>query len=118
MDRYALHFTVKPGAEEEVAHLLKTYDRPPPEIDDETKLLGTTIFMHGNHVIRVMDVQGDLRKVIQHLAAQPGIHELEEKLTPLLEEPRDMSTPEGARGFFMKAMMTRVTHRVAGEPDA
>lgn len=116
MERYALYFTCKPGTEEEVAKILGSYDRPVPYIDEDARLLNTSIFMHGNVVVRVLDIEGDLIKVIRHLSQQPEIQAVEEQLTPYLTESRDMSSPESARDFFMKAMMTRVTHRVAGEP--
>jgi hypothetical protein len=116
LDRYALYFTCKPGTEEKVAKIFEEYDRPVHYIDEDTRLVSTTIFMHGNKIVRVLDVEGDLVKVIRHLSQQPAIQAVEEQLTPYLEEERDMSTPESAREFFMKAMMTRVTHRVAGEP--
>jgi L-rhamnose mutarotase len=116
MERYAITFNCKPGTEQEVAKIFEEYDRPVPHIDDDAQLLNTTIFMHGNVIVRVLEVEGDLIKVVRHLSQQPAIQEVEAKLTPFMEEERDMSTPEGARDFFMKAMMTRVTHRVAGEP--
>jgi hypothetical protein len=116
MERYAISFKCRPGTEEICADLLKNYDRPVPYIDDDTRLLSTTIFMNGNLIVRVIDVEGDFGKVIKHLQSQPAIQEVENKLTEYMEEPRDLSTPEGAAAFFMKALMTRVTHRVAGEP--
>jgi hypothetical protein len=116
MDRYALYFTCKPGTEDAVAEILSSYDRPIPYVDEDTRLMSTSIFMHGNIIVRVLDIEGDLIKAVQHLGKQPAIQEVEAKLTPYMEEPRDMSTPEGAAAFFMKAMMKRVTHRVAGEP--
>ena len=116
MDRYALYFTCKPGHEEDVAKILSSYDRPVPYIDEDARLISTSIFMHGNVIVRVLDVEGDLIKVVRHLSQQPAIQAVEEQLTPHLEESRDMSSPESAAAFFMKAMMTRVTHRVAGEP--
>ncbi len=115
-ERYAITFTCKPGTEEEVAKLFKEYDRPVPYIDEATRLLSTTVFMHGNRIVRVLEVEGDLFKVIKHLQSQPAVQDIENKLTPYMEEERDLSTPEGAQAFFMKAFMTRVTHRVAGEP--
>ena len=114
MERYALAFTVKPGTEQQVADILSGYGRPASEIDDTTRLLGTTVFMQGNLVVRVLDIDGELPAVMRHLAAQPEIQDAEEQLTPYLEQARDMSTPEGARSFFLNAMMSRVTHRVAG----
>ena len=115
MERYALYFTCKPGTEAACAEIFAGYDRPVPYIDEDTRLISTTIFMHGNIIVRVLDVEGDLIKVVRHLSQQPAIQAVEEALTPYLEEPRDMSSPESAAAFFMKAMMTRVSHRVAGE---
>jgi hypothetical protein len=46
------------------------------------------------------------------MGRQPAIRELEEKLDDYIEKPRDMSTPEGARAFFIEsAMRTVVTRR-------
>ena len=42
MQRYALAFTVKPGTEQQVADILTSYGRPVTEIDENTRLLGTT----------------------------------------------------------------------------
>lgn len=114
MERYALAFTVKPGSEEEVAKILASYGRPTWVIDENSRLLSTTIFMLKNLVVRVLDVEGDLPTVMRHLASQPEIRAVEEQLTAYLEEPRDMSTPQGAAAFFSRAIMKRVTHRVAG----
>jgi len=116
MERYAITFTCKPGTEEEVAKIFREYDRPVPEIDEDARLLNTSVFMHGNVIVRVLEVEGDLIKVIPHISQDPAIQACEKALTPYLEKERDMSDPESARAFFMSALMTRVTHRVAGEP--
>ena len=116
MERYAISFTIKPGTEEEVAKILESYGRPEWEVDDDTRLLNTSIFMRGNLVVRVIDIEGDFVKVMRHLSEQPAIQEVERQLDPYLEVPRDLSTPDGARQFFASAIMRRVTHRVAGEP--
>jgi SchA/CurD like domain len=113
MQRYALAFTVKPGTEQQVAGILGSYGRPVTEIDENTRLLGTTVFMQGNLVVRVLDIEGELPTVMQHLAAQPEIQEAERQLTPYLQKERDMSSPEGARAFFISAMMQQLTHRTA-----
>lgn len=118
MERHAILFTVKPGSEDEVARILSSYERPPAEIDEETRLLATTVFMKDNVVIRVFDVEGSLEKVMRHLSQMPQIREAEEALNPYLEEPRDLSDPEGARQFFGRAMMRRVTHRTAVDNPA
>lgn len=111
MERHAVMFTVRPGTEDAVAEILAGYERPVAEIDDETRLLGTTVFMKGNVVVRVMDFEGRLERVMAHLSQQPSVRDVEERLNPYLEVPRDLSSPHGAREFFMRAMMRRITHR-------
>jgi len=106
----ALIWKVKPGTEEQVAELFSNYKPPEHIVRDEQgnekgKLLSTLVFMRDNVIVRVMEVEGDLRDVAPHLGRQPSIRELEDKLDPLLETPRDMSTPEGARKFFMETTM-------------
>ena len=106
----ALIWKVKPGTEEEVVELFSNY-KPPEHIvrdqegNEKGKLLSTQVFMHDNTIVRVMEIEGEMRDVAPHLGRQPAIRELEEKLDPLLETPRDMSTPEGARKFFAETSM-------------
>jgi hypothetical protein len=111
MQRHALLFTVRPGSEEAVAAVLEGYRRPPTEIDAETRLLGTTVLMHRNVVVRTMEIEGSIRKVAGHLARQPEIQAAERALNPYLEQPRDMSDPLSALGFFQRAAMKLVIHR-------
>jgi hypothetical protein len=106
----ALMWTVKPGTEEKVAEIFRDYERPDPIVRDEEgnekgRLLGTQVFMKDNVVVRVMEVDGDLRAIGPHLGRQPAVQEIESKLDEYIETPRDMSTPEGARKFFMDTAM-------------
>ncbi|GAA3803757.1 hypothetical protein GCM10022403_042160 [Streptomyces coacervatus] len=118
MNRYALAFRVRPGTEQDVAELLSTYDPPKLEIDEETRLLGTAVFMKGNLVVRVMEIEGDLAKVAPHLAADPSVQAVERKLNEYLEEPVDPSDPEARRTFLAKRLMHTVLHREAPKPAA
>ena len=107
---WALIWTVKPGTEKQVEEIFSNYQSPDRIIRDEEgnekgKLLATQVFMKDNTVVRVMEIEGDLREAAMHLGKQPQIRELEAKLDPLIETPRDMSTPEGARQFFMSTAM-------------
>ncbi len=112
MERYALTFAVRPGTEPEVQQILSAYPRPQTEIGDGARLLGTTVFLWGARVIRMMDVEGPFPLVMRHLAAQPAIRATEEALNPLLAEPRDLSDPGAAAAFFQRAMMRQVMHQV------
>ena len=87
MERHALLFRVKPGTEAAVAEILGAYRRPPTEIDADTRLLGTTVLMHDNVVVRTMEIEGALPRVAAHLARQPEIQAAERALNPYLVEP-------------------------------
>ena len=113
---WALYWTIKPGSEDAVRELFRNYGRPDPVVKDDEgnvkgRLLGTQVYMKGNVVIRAMEIDGDIRDVAPHLGKQPAIQELERKLDEHLEEPRDMSDPEGARKFFISTMMETLIAR-------
>lgn len=113
MTRHALLFRVKPGTEAAVEEILAGYRRPATEIDDDTRLLGTTVLMHGTVVVRYMEIEGSLPKVAAHLARQPEIQAAERALNPYLEVPRDFTDPQSARDFFQRSAMTLLMHRGA-----
>ncbi|GAA2846823.1 hypothetical protein GCM10010517_03590 [Streptosporangium fragile] len=113
MQRYAITFQIKPGTETAVRELLSSYAPPEWETPDGTRLLSTSIFMKGTTVIRVIEIDGSLPSVMAHLSGQPSIRKLERELDAYLTVPRDMSDPEGARAFFLSALMDHVTTRVA-----
>ena len=56
--RHALTFTVKPGSEAKVAKILADYASPQARVDDTTRLRRTSLFMHGNRVVRAVEVRG------------------------------------------------------------
>jgi hypothetical protein len=118
MQRYAITFQIKPGSEAAVKELLSAYDPPEWVTPDGTRLLSTSIFMKGTTVIRVIEIDGALPSVMAHLAKQPSIQQLERELDQHLAVPRDMSSPEGARAFFLSALMDHVTTRVAEHAEA
>ncbi|MDI2128997.1 SchA/CurD-like domain-containing protein [Yinghuangia seranimata] len=101
--RCALSFTVKPGSEAEVARILAEYESPDPHVNATTTLRRTSVFMHGNRVVRAIEIQGDMRAALQHVAKQPQVRAAEEALNPYLEEARDLDDAEAARQFFMSA---------------
>lgn len=113
MQRHAITFQIKPGSEAAVRELLATYDPPEWDTPDGARLVSTSIFMKDTTVIRVVEIDGSLPSVMAHLSRQPSIQKLERALDPHLAVPRDLSTPDGARAFFMTAIMEHVTTRVA-----
>ena len=116
MERHALTFDVRPGTEAAVDKILSDYPRPATAVDGSTRLLATSVFRWENHIVRVMDIEGDIRVAARHLAAEPAIQQTERALNPYLAEPRDLDDPAAAGRFFRTAAMVRVIHRVT-HPD-
>ncbi|WP_030765402.1 SchA/CurD-like domain-containing protein [Streptomyces sp. NRRL F-2664] len=112
--RHALTFTVKPGSEAVVAELLSGYASPQAQVDEHTRLRRTSLFMHGNRVVRAVEVEGDLLAALRHVAQQPEVRALEEAINPYLEQDRDLSDPGSARTFFTRAALPAVHHVAAG----
>ncbi|THA79675.1 SchA/CurD-like domain-containing protein [Streptomyces sp. A0592] len=112
--RHALTFTVKPGSEAVVAELLSGYASPQAQVDEHTRLRRSSLFMHGNRVVRAMEVEGDLLAALRHVALQPEVRALEEAINPYLEQDRDLSDPGSARTFFTRAALPAVHHVAAG----
>jgi hypothetical protein len=116
MERYALFFTVRPGTEEQAAEILRNYGRPSVQAGVNTQMFSTSVFMKGNMIVRIVDIDGDLKDLIGHLPTQNAIRKAEEALEPLLEQPRNLNDPADAQRFFQNSLMQRITHREAGKP--
>jgi hypothetical protein len=67
--------------------------------------------MKGTNVIRVIEFDGDFLDVAPHMSRQAEVRALEAELDPYLAEPRDMTSPEGARRFFAANAMRGVISR-------
>lgn len=111
MDRYAIAFRIKPESQDDVRRILANYGRPTLTLEDGTRLLGTAVFVKGDLVLRVVDIDGDLLSAVQGLARDPVIQEVERALNPHLVEPRDLDDPTSVRRFIDKARMELITHR-------
>ncbi|WEH43153.1 antibiotic biosynthesis monooxygenase [Streptomyces sp. NBC_01218] len=116
--RHALTFTVKPGTEEIVAKILADYDSPQARVNENTRLLRTSLFMHGNRVVRAVEIEGDLMAALRHVSRQPEVRAVEEAINPYLEQDRDLSDPNSARLFFTRAALPAVHHVTAGRHAA
>jgi heme-degrading monooxygenase HmoA len=112
--RHALTFTVKPGSEDVVAKILAGYDSPEAQVDENTRLRRTSLFMHGNRVVRAVEVEGDLLAALRHVSRQPEVRAVEEAINPYLEQDRDLADPDSARMFFTRAALPMVHHEAAG----
>jgi len=115
-DWLALLYKLKPGNEEPVSQLFRETGRPEHEIRDSDgnvagRLLTTMVFVGHEAAVRVIEVEGDIRAVAAHISQQPEVKEFERKIEDYLAEPRDLSTPEGARAFFHRSGMRPVIIR-------
>ncbi|MGW3494643.1 SchA/CurD-like domain-containing protein [Streptomyces sp. NPDC001020] len=110
VNRHAITFTVKPGSEQTVAKILADYAPPKARVDETTRLCRTSLFMHGNRVVRAIEVEGDLLEALRHVAQQPEVRAVEQAINPHLEEERDFNDPEAARIFFTRAALPAVHH--------
>ncbi|MFE2987545.1 SchA/CurD-like domain-containing protein [Streptomyces sp. NPDC059262] len=115
--RHALTFTVKPGSESKVAEILAGYESPQAQVDDTTRLRRTSLFMHGNRVVRAVEVEGDLLAALRHVARQPEVQAVEEAINPYLEQHRDLTDADSARVFFTRAALPAVHHVVSDVPE-
>lgn len=114
LNRHAITFTVKPGSESAVADILAGYTSPQAQVDETTRLHRTSLFMHGNRVVRAVEVEGDLIRALRHVARQPEVQAVEEAINPYLEAHRDLSDPSSAREFFARAALPAVHHVAKG----
>jgi hypothetical protein len=114
--RHALTFTVTPGSEQKVAEILAGYTSPAARVDAITRLYRTSLFMHGNRVVRAVEVIGDLGAALRYVAMQPEVRAVEEAVNPYLEEDRDLGNPESARGFFFRASLPARHHQSQDGP--
>ena len=113
--RHALTFTVKPGSESKVvAKILAGYTSPEAQVDDTTRLRRTSLFMHGNRVVRAVEVQGDLLAALRHVARQPEVRAVEEAINPYLEQDRTSATPNSAPGLLHPGRAARGAPRGGG----
>ncbi|CAL9622989.1 SchA/CurD-like domain-containing protein [Streptomyces pilosus] len=116
LTRHALTFTVKPGTESKVVDILANYEAPETRINGTTRLHRTSLFMHGNRVVRAVEVEGDLLATLCHVASQPQVQAVEEAINPYLEQDRDLSDADSARIFFTRAALPAMQHVAAGRP--
>jgi hypothetical protein len=107
----AITYDIKPGCEEELAEIFGGFRRvgspavPGGENAPTTRILATALFIRDDTMVRFIEYEGDLDAVARHMAAQPGVQEIERKLKPFLTRPRDTDTVEGFVATFKRSML-------------
>ncbi|MGJ5891845.1 SchA/CurD-like domain-containing protein [Streptomyces niveiscabiei] len=110
----AITYDIKPGCEKELTEIFGNFRRvrgnsvTDPEGREAGTILATAVFLRDDTLVRVIEYTGDLDAVARHMAAQPGVREVERKLKPYLTRPRDTDTPEGFVATFRRSLLTTV----------
>lgn len=111
----AIMYRVEPGHDDEIAEIFAGFQRmDTPVFRDETgaeagRLLGTAVFVKEDVVVRIIHFEGDFSAIGRHVAAQRGVHLIEEKLQPFLAKQRDTRTSENFQAYFRDAAMRCVS---------
>jgi SchA/CurD like domain len=122
MSLAAITYRVKPGHEDEIAEIFTGFKRvDSPFLRDETGetvglIYGTGLFIKGGLMVRVIQYEGRLEDVARHMATQDGVHEIEDRLAPYLEQPRATHTVEGFVEYFNDSTM-RCIQQLSMPPD-
>ncbi|TCP56800.1 SchA/CurD like domain-containing protein [Tamaricihabitans halophyticus] len=107
----AITYRVKPGYDDEIAEIFGRFQRvntPKLRNEDGTdagRLLGTAVFIKDDVLVRIIHFEGDFTAIGKHMAAQRGVHLIEQELAPYLAEGRDTSTVDGFSNYFRNAAM-------------
>lgn len=107
----AITYRVKPGHEDEIAEIFAKFQRVNrPEYQGDNgqqagKLLGTAVFIKDDIIVRVIHYEGEFAAIGRHMAAQKGVHLIEEALAPFLAEQRETASQDGFGTYFRDATM-------------
>ncbi|MFC5723803.1 SchA/CurD-like domain-containing protein [Streptomyces gamaensis] len=111
----AITYDIRAGCEDEVAEVFTGFRRVgSPSVPDSSgreaaRILSTAVFLRDATLIRVIEYEGDLDAVARHMAAQPGVQEVERRLKPYLNSPRDTDTVEGFVRTFRAGLLRCVS---------
>jgi hypothetical protein len=111
----AITYDIKPGHEDDVAEVFGDFQRPKspvvPGADGAPagRILATAVFIRDDLLVRFIEYEGDLDAIARHMAGQPGVQEVERKLRPYLNTPRDTGTVEGFTQTFKNSLLRSVT---------
>ncbi|TCP56803.1 SchA/CurD like domain-containing protein [Tamaricihabitans halophyticus] len=110
----AITYDIKPGFEEEIVEIFRNFRRvASADVNGgsgvPSRILSTAVFIRDDTLVRVIEYEGDLLAIARHMAEQPGVHEVEQKLAPYLTKPRDTATPEGFLATFQRSLLRTIS---------
>ncbi|MBF8194277.1 SchA/CurD [Nonomuraea sp. K274] len=111
----AITYNIKSGYEDRVAEVFSGFQRPKSAVvqgsdgEQAGRILATAVFIRDDLLVRFIEFEGDIDAIARHMAAQPGVQEVERKLKPYLSVPRDTGTAEGFVRTFKDSMLRSVT---------
>ncbi|MFE9969556.1 SchA/CurD-like domain-containing protein [Streptomyces hirsutus] len=120
----AITYDIEPGYEKELTEIFGTFRRvPSSRVEDASggqagTIVATAVFLRDDTLVRVIEYTGDLEAVARHMAAQPGVQEVERKLKPYLTRPRETDTVEGFVATFRRSLLTTVAQISARDVQA
>ena len=118
----AITYDIKGGYEDEVAEVFANFIRPKsavvPEAAGDTRIVATAVFIRDSLLVRFIEYEGDLDAVARFIATQPGVQEVERKLAPYLNKPRNTTTVEGFVETFTSSLLRSVSQLSAARPPA
>lgn len=111
----AITYDVMPGHEDALAEIFAGFRRvrsssvPGASGQEAGRVLATAVFIRDGLLVRVIEYEGDLSVIAAHMARQPGVQEIERKLKPYLNSPRDTSTVDGFVTTFTNGLLRCVS---------
>ncbi|MCX2923031.1 SchA/CurD-like domain-containing protein [Streptomyces sp. NEAU-W12] len=120
----AITYDIEPGYEKELTEIFGNFRRvPSSRVEDASgeqagTIVATAVFLRDDTLVRVIEYTGDLEAVARHMAAQPGVQEVERRLKPYLTRPRETDTVEGFVATFRRSLLTTVAQISARDVPA
>ena len=118
---HAVMYPIRTGAERQAADLFQQAritdvvirDREGAEVG---KLLGTMVFVGPGRVLRVIEFEGTVPQLIDHLRRQRGTAEFQRSLNEFLRLPEEPAGPAHTVTFFRDAALECVLARRHDRP--
>ena len=111
----AITYDIKAGHEDEVAEVFANFRRPSSPVvpggaqGRQSAIVATAVFIRDGLLVRFIEYEGDLDAVARFMASQPGVQEVERKLAPYLNKPRDTGTVDGFVATFKSSLLRSVS---------